>query len=284
MLSKKCLICSDIFFKKVFTSLYDWSTRSRYCSRECSDLARRKNISISDTKRCPICGKGFSKPAHCSIERWNNVMKFCSRRCRYVSRSGVPTWNTGLIMTPEQKKRMNLDGLSLGRGLRKGEKFPEQSGKNHPSWKPKTKKSCSQCSKIIFLPPWRLSPKRNTRRFFCNRQCWALGTRGKGSPVYLGELATQPLRHRVMEMAEYSEWHAKVLKRDKYLCIQCQSRKSLEVDHIISYRSIVKKFKVKTVLDARNCKELWDIDNGRTLCRKCHCKTDTYGYSKTFTS
>ena len=35
---------------------------------------------------------------------------------------------------------------------------------------------------------------------------------------------------------------------------------------------------IKSVDDARKCDELWDTNNGRTLCRDCHRKTDTYGY------
>jgi len=66
-------------------------------------------------------------------------------------------------------------------------------------------------------------------------------------------------------------------KRDNYVCVLCKSRKDLEVDHIKRYLNIVNENNIKTTEDARNCKELWDISNGRTLCRECHRKTDTYG-------
>jgi len=29
--------------------------------------------------------------------------------------------------------------------------------------------------------------------------------------------------------------------------------------------------------EAVKCNELWDISNGRALCRECHRKTDTWG-------
>ena len=34
---------------------------------------------------------------------------------------------------------------------------------------------------------------------------------------------------------------------------------------------------IKTLEEAENCEELWNINNGRTLCYPCHYKTDNYG-------
>ena len=31
---------------------------------------------------------------------------------------------------------------------------------------------------------------------------------------------------------------------------------------------------------AKKCKELWDINNGETLCIACHKKTDSYANTK----
>jgi len=33
-----------------------------------------------------------------------------------------------------------------------------------------------------------------------------------------------------------------------------------------------------SVEEAKDCSELWDTDNGRTLCHPCHKLTDTYGW------
>ena len=43
--------------------------------------------------------------------------------------------------------------------------------------------------------------------------------------------------------------------------------------HIKTRSSIVKKFNIKTIKQALKCSELWDINNGITLCKKCHSKT-----------
>lgn len=36
-------------------------------------------------------------------------------------------------------------------------------------------------------------------------------------------------------------------------------------------------YNITTINEAIDCKELWDVDNGRVLCIPCHKKTDSYG-------
>lgn len=72
---------------------------------------------------------------------------------------------------------------------------------------------------------------------------------------------------RVKEMGrlEYREWRKTVFKRDNYTCIECkQIGGSLQADHIKPYC---------------NYPSLrYEISNGRTLCKNCHLKTDTWGW------
>jgi len=60
----------------------------------------------------------------------------------------------------------------------------------------------------------------------------------------------------------------------------------LEADHIKPRCVIVNEFlqnnpSLKTIEEKfdslLNYEELWDINNGRTLCKNCHKLTDTYG-------
>ena len=67
-----------------------------------------------------------------------------------------------------------------------------------------------------------------------------------------------------------------MFKRDGFRC-SCGSKEKIEAHHIKSFYRIIKDNKIKSVKDARKCKELWNIKNGKTLCRKCHRKTDNYG-------
>lgn len=77
----------------------------------------------------------------------------------------------------------------------------------------------------------------------------------------------------------YKQWRKKILERDQYICVHCWSKKILEVDHIIPLYKLMKEHIIRTITEARECKQLWDINNWRTLCKSCHKKTPTYGVS-----
>lgn len=68
----------------------------------------------------------------------------------------------------------------------------------------------------------------------------------------------------------------RVKARDNYKCVKCKTAFELEVHHKKSFASIVKRNRILNMKQAYKCKELWNIDNGETLCHKCHRKTDSY--------
>ena len=46
--------------------------------------------------------------------------------------------------------------------------------------------------------------------------------------------------------------------------------------HIKKFSDIIYEYKIKTLEQALNCEELWNINNGKTLCEECHKLTDSY--------
>lgn len=86
-----------------------------------------------------------------------------------------------------------------------------------------------------------------------------------------------PLKEQIRKSFENKQWKYFCFKRDKNKCTQCGSSKNIEVDHIVPFSFIIKTKNIKTLEEAIMCSELWDTNNGRTLCRPCHKKTDTYG-------
>jgi 5-methylcytosine-specific restriction endonuclease McrA len=87
------------------------------------------------------------------------------------------------------------------------------------------------------------------------------------SPVYLR------LKSKEYEelMGEYYDWRLQIFNRDKYTCRICHEKTTpLNAHHIISLTFIINKYKIKNIIEARKIKELWDINNGITVCVKCH--------------
>lgn len=68
----------------------------------------------------------------------------------------------------------------------------------------------------------------------------------------------------IRKSTEYKQWRESVFKRDKFTCVVCGDFRggNLEADHIKPFST--------------NPKLRFSVDNGRTLCHKCHVKTDSY--------
>lgn len=100
----------------------------------------------------------------------------------------------------------------------------------------------------------------------------------------ISETKRNPLRsiyRAIRECYKYREWHKSVFVRDDYTCRVCKKRgRKLHVDHIKPFSFVLKRHSIKSVKEALNCFELWDINNGRTLCSDCHRKTSTWGNRK----
>ena len=86
----------------------------------------------------------------------------------------------------------------------------------------------------------------------------------KGAKCYNWKGGITPINQAIRNSLEYKLWRKAVFERDKYTCVFCTARGGyLEADHI-------KRFSDFPELR-------FAIDNGRTLCKPCHLKTDTYG-------
>lgn len=103
---------------------------------------------------------------------------------------------------------------------------------------------------------------------------------GNKSPWWRGGLVKK--KNLIRKSEKYKAWRTAVYKRDNYTCIQCSTTKDLNADHIIPFYKLIQDLisleGIENLFEkAMNYAPLWDISNGRTLCHKCHVKTDTYG-------
>lgn len=56
-----------------------------------------------------------------------------------------------------------------------------------------------------------------------------------------------------------------------------QKTRDIQVDHITPFSYLLEDHDIQTIDQALSCGPLWDTENGRTLCLRCHRKTPTYG-------
>lgn len=88
----------------------------------------------------------------------------------------------------------------------------------------------------------------------------------------------QEIKRQIRDNFKYRKWRMDIFERDNWTCQFCRIRGVyLEAHHIKKFSSIVRENNIKVLEQALNCDELWDIDNGVTLCKDCHKLTDNYG-------
>jgi len=146
----------------------------------------------------------------------------------------------------------------------------------------RAKKNCLICNKEFEIRP---SEKRVK---YCSKKCEVKSRTGlkrnlpydwaKGENSYFWKGGINKLAHRIRNSVEYKIWRTGVFKRDDYKCVvggRVHGNK-LNADHVKPFSIILKENNIRTFQEAICCKELWDINNGQTLCIDCHKKTGTY--------
>lgn len=160
-------------------------------------------------------------------------------------------------------------------------------GKDNNLWKggPIWKK-CLICKTKFNLRDF--SIKQRNKMKCCSRKC---STKYRQSNEFRDRLSkiqrslipqifitTRKLRSLLRRCSVYNRWRTRVFKRDDYTCLICGIRGGkLHADHIKPFLKVMLENNINTYEDAVRCKKLWGIKNGRTLCKSCHYKTDTFG-------
>lgn len=164
----------------------------------------------------------------------------------------------GQKMTPEQRKRVS-DGQRGRKHSEETKRKMSLAGKGNKRWlgkkhSPQTKKKMS------------LAAKGNKNNLGKKRGPLSLAKKIKISLGLTKEKEFKGFRRKEYQRergsSRYKKWRASIVERDEYTCQHCGSKKELEVHHI------------KNFYHHRD--KAYDIDNGLTLCKKCHIKVDKY--------
>lgn len=149
------------------------------------------------------------------------------------------------------------------------------SFKPRPSSIPKC--VCKTCEKI-FQPH-----QRGKANKFCSKKCQFIAPcnlqpkYGPENNAWRGGITR--IQDKIRQLPEYKLWRQTIFIRDDYTCQNqsCGLRGGdKHVDHIKQFALILQENKITTIEQALQCSQLWDINNGRTLCVPCHKQTDTY--------
>jgi hypothetical protein len=85
------------------------------------------------------------------------------------------------------------------------------------------------------------------------------------------------LRVALWHSWKYHQWRSDIFERDNYTCQWCgQIGNRLEAHHIEELGVILRKNNIVTIDEAFLCEEIWNLNNGLTLCYMCH-NTTKYG-------
>ncbi len=100
--------------------------------------------------------------------------------------------------------------------------------------------------------------------------------KGKKRPEITGENhynwrgGITPINFQIRNSLEYKLWRQAVFERDKFSCVWCGVKTHKGLGHGITlHADHIKPFSLFPELR-------FAIDNGRTLCKECHSRTDTY--------
>lgn len=142
-------------------------------------------------------------------------------------------------------------------------------GSQNHKWVGRKEYICMTCGQKI-------TDKTTIKRKFCSMSCKAkYFFTGERNPRWKGGISSW--KDSVKSTDEYKRWRMKVFQRDRFTCRKCFHRSKASKAHGDKSSDI----HAHHIEPMRENKERWfEVDNGITLCVKCH--RETYGKEKSF--
>lgn len=166
--------------------------------------------------------------------------QFCSNPC---INKGRESKLKGIPLSEERKA--HLSKVLMGRTC--------NTGRTHI----KKGQHLSPATEFGKIPPWNKG-KKNPH------------FTGPKNPRWKGGIYPEHLKIR--HSPEMKRWREAIFERDNFTCVLCK-RKRKPGDRVILHADHIKRF-------AEYPELRFNLDNGRTLCKECHLKTDTHGRNK----
>jgi len=173
---------------------------------------------------------------------------------------------SGIYIRTEEHKQ-NISGknhFNYGKHLSKEtkRKISESHKDIHPS--KETRRKLSKSLKGRVVSEEKRQSMRGENNFYGQHYS------GAKNPNWKGGIAS--LENLIRSNFNYRQWRDDIYVRDKFTCQICGDNRghNLNAHHIKSFTKIIQFYEITTLEEALSCEELWNINNGITLCGKCH--------------
>lgn len=264
------------------------------------------------SRRSKICQKCFFKRP--KKEKKKFFCSCCGNEITKYAKTGMCISCSNRERKKTEGYKIQLENLIKRNKELVGDKNPNWRGGTSYKYvpkkekKPKIPKFCIDCGKKISNKATRCKScahKGELGNFYgkthteenkkkigdSNKGRWA----GQNNPRYKNPLKKEDnpnwdggkssISNLIRGRQEYRNWVKSILARDNYTCVLCpnnrlgDSRAILQIDHYpLSLSELIEIYNINSVEDIVNCGHLWNINNGRCLCKECHEKTDTFGH------
>lgn len=235
----KCNFCNSDFVSK--------RSHSKFCSHNCSVKSKYKERPLFYSNVCIHCNLQYNSRKKQS--------KFCSITCKNYY---YKNFDINKICKFCNKS------YTISYYKRKKSKFCSYSCSGKARWK-----NYTNIKKQIIIKKISVSHIKGYKNNKIKKRF------GISSPNWKGGLTI--LNQSIRGLEKYNKWRKEIFIRDNFTCVLCDEKQFLNADHITPLCYLVSKNNIINVEQAEFCEELWDINNGRTLCIKCHKNTETYG-------
>lgn len=196
--------------------------------------------------------------------------RFCSNKCRGSAQSKLnagtrnPNYKGGVSSCVDCKSILPARYTHRTETPRcKPCNYAFATGENSTNWKGGTSfPECVNCS----------AKTGDINSVLC-RNCY----KGALHPFWRG--GTSTLQTLVRGMPENRQWIKQCLYRDRFTCQECRvesNGNNMQVHHIKQFAEILRDNKIDSIEKAKTCEELWNMNNGITLCRDCHKLTNSF--------
>jgi hypothetical protein len=207
-------------------------------------------------KKCLSCGLEF-KTSHVNT-------KYCSQQCFGKVHSQK--------MAGEGNSNYKGGGTCkfCGRNIYKGKGYCSKKCYRN-SLPDKVELECQYCHEKFFR-----KPSESTKSKYCSQKCRnnadSKNFSQKNHWNWQGGITKYSVAIR--NSRRYDTWRNDVLNRDNHTCRLCGTSSGiLHAHHLTPFPILLKLYSIKSLDDALNNEDIWDIRHGATLCISCHRQT-----------